>query len=398
MIQLEQVQAKVSKSIKRSAPVLTDLSLSCGAISTQELFASENVPPFVTTAVDGFAVRALDISKASAESPIQLTSDGTQAAGSDDFKASSNSVLKVMTGAIVPDEYDSVVMVENVIIDNSVISFSNPIPKGSYIRSIGSNIIKDQQVLDKNHILTPARIGVLASLGIEQVSVYKKPVVGVMSSGAELAESNGELARGKIRDTNRIMLITTLKKLGFETIDLGIVNDNEKEVTDFIFESVEKCDVIVSTGGVSMGDFDFIKSSMLALDGFEWSQIAIKPGKPFLFGLINSVPFFGLPGNPVSALVSFELLVRPALMKMMGYKNDPKQKCYGRSAGEIAEHQDGKTHYLRAKVDFCDQNIVEIIDGQHSHQLLGLAEANCLAVVPDGISYKKGEVLELIML
>jgi molybdenum cofactor synthesis domain-containing protein len=243
---------------------------------------------------------------------------------------------------------------------------------------------------------------VLASLGVTVVTVVPRVSVGVLSTGDELVEGSGPLRPGQLRDSNRHALLPMLAEAGCEPVDLGLVRDDRAAITDAIERAVESCDALLTSGGVSMGDFDEVKAVLSErADDMRWMQIAIRPAKPFAFGTLGGTPVFGLPGNPVSSIISFELLARPALRKMMGHADDELDRPRLRAVAgdDLRRHPDGKTHFARVIVDVAGGRLsARSAGGQGSHQLAAMAAANALAVLPDGDGVRAGDEVEVIPL
>ena len=258
-------------------------------------------------------------------------------------------------------------------------------------------------------LLTPAHIGVLASLGVDEVLCHPRPRVGVVSTGDELVAAPGPLPLGSIRDSNRPMLLAVLAESGFEAVDYGVARDDEQEITDRITTAVDECDALLTSGAVSMGDYDYVKVVLERLaaeragSAFSWMQVAIKPAKPFAFGIVDSthgrVPVFGLPGNPVSSRVSFELFARPALRRMAGQTalHNPIVRATARTA--FGRKADGKLHLDRVTVAIEDGRYVCERSGfQASNVLSGMARADGLARIPDGKGVAAGDEVEVLLL
>ncbi len=399
MIPLEKAQEYVLQQCLVGSPECRSSRSSLGLVLADEVSTDEDVPPFDNTAMDGFAVRSED----TLETPKTLEIVGTIAAGTiPDFSVNSGQAARIMTGAPLPPGADSVVMVELTKVEGNQVTVERLVPEGNHIRRAGEDLRAGQTVFEKGTRLTPTHLGVLASIGCLEVNVFPPLRVGVVSTGDELVEGETFLKPGQIRDSNRHSLLALLNDLGLEGVDLGLIPDDE-EAIEKTFRSacsgVHRCDVVVSSGGVSMGDFDFVKIVLDRLGDMRWMQVAIKPAKPLAFGLVGNVPVFGLPGNPVSSLVSFELFVRPALRKMMGHTAiwSPKIKAVTESA--ISRRPDEKTHFARVKVSLVDGSYrVESAGSQGSHQLSTMAEANALAVLPDGTGVQAGDSVEIILL
>jgi molybdopterin molybdotransferase len=234
---------------------------------------------------------------------------------------------------------------------------------------------------------------------VGRVTVHRRPRVGVMSTGDELVEG-GALARGQIRDSNRPTLLALLRQSGFDTVDLGIVADDEASVTHALTRAVEQCDAVLTSGGVSMGDLDFVKVVLDQIGEMRWMQVAIKPAKPLAFGTVGAVPVFGLPGNPVSSMVSYELFARPALRKMAGRRDLDRLQVTATAPDGLPRRPDGKLHLVRVVAVQAEDGTwtVRSAGGQGSHQLSAMAAANALAIVPDGDGVEAGGRARVMLL
>jgi molybdopterin molybdotransferase len=247
-------------------------------------------------------------------------------------------------------------------------------------------------------VLTPGHLGVLASVGVDRIAVHRRPRVGVLSTGDELVTS-GPLGRGQIRDSNRPTLLALVREAGFEAVDLGVAADDEVSVTSAIERAVASCDAVLTSGGVSMGDLDYVKVVLDRIGDMRWMQIAIKPAKPFAFGLVGEVPVFGLPGNPVSSMVSFELLARPALRRMAGHTELHRLSIDAVAPDGLRRSVDGKIHLARVVARQQGGTwVVRSAGGQGSHQLAAMAAANALAVLPDGDGIEPGGSVPVLLL
>ena len=247
-------------------------------------------------------------------------------------------------------------------------------------------------------------MGVLSSIGVEQLLVHPCPTVGVLSTGDELITSAGALAPGKIRDANRPALLAQLQADGFGTVDLGVAGDDEAALTALLEEAGSRCDAIVSSGGVSVGDRDVMKTVLKDLSGptMRSMQVAIKPAKPFAFGVLKETgtPVFGLAGNPVSALVSYELFVRPALRSMAGCAVLDRPRLAAVAEVDLPRPRDGKLHLVRVTARTGIDGVlgVRMAGGQDSHMLRVMAQSNALALLPDGDGVRAGERVEILLL
>jgi molybdenum cofactor synthesis domain-containing protein len=353
--------------------------------------------------MDGFAVRAADTAGATAESPVALSIAATIAAGAvADRPLEPGEAMRIMTGAPVPEGADAVVMVELTEVDaeDTTVLCMAEVAVGNHVRPAGDDLVAGTELFEPGIVIGPAHIGMFATLGMTEVAVVKQPRVGVFSTGDELITGPQPLGPGQIRDSNRPQLLALVAEAGLEPVDLGWLPDNEAVIEQALRAGAQECDALLTSGGVSMGDFDFVKTLLRRLGEMNWMQIAIKPAKPFAFGTILGTPIFGLPGNPVSSAVSFELLARPALLKMMGYTLTRRRSVWALADEPLLRNPDGKTHFTRVQV-------VESTDGaprvrsagsQGSHQLSGLAMANGLATIPDGPGLQAGDRVKVILL
>jgi molybdenum cofactor synthesis domain-containing protein len=248
-------------------------------------------------------------------------------------------------------------------------------------------------------VLRAGHLGVLASLGVVEVRAYPRARVGVVSTGDELVEGPAPLGAGQIRDSNRLTLLSLLAESGCEPVDLGLVRDDEALIAAAFEEGAERCDALVSSGGVSMGEYDFVKRVLDRVGEMNWMQVAIKPAKPLAFGHVGGKPTFGLPGNPVSSMVSFELFARPALRKMMGHGTLDRPAVRAVAPEGLRRRPDGRVQFFRVNARWAGNGFeVSSAGGQGSHQLTGMAAANALAVVDDGPGIPPGGEADVILL
>ncbi|HEV7526649.1 MAG TPA: molybdopterin molybdotransferase MoeA, partial [Acidimicrobiia bacterium] len=271
------------------------------------------------------------------------------------------------------------------------------------VRPVGGDVEAGDLVFAPGVLLTPAHLGVLASLDVRAVSCHPRPRVGVISTGDELVES-GELAPGLIRDSNRPMMRALIEELGWEAVDGGIIADDERSTTIAIEHAADTVDALLTSGAVSVGDYDFVK---LVLERVAkerggpsfWAQVAIKPAKPLAFAMLGSVPAFGLPGNPVSSRVSFELFARPALRKLAGRTDIEPEPVAATTVSALTRRPDGKLHLDRVRAWIEDgRYLCERAGAQASNVLSGMASANALALVPDGDGIEAGGEVRLLLL
>lgn len=388
-------------------PVLaTELTLCqdiSGRVLAQDVVANENVPPFANSAVDGYAVRAVDV----AEVPCDLRVIGTLAAGAaTSFALGVGDAVRIMTGAPIPTGADAVVMVEDSEkLDNDRVRLTRMARHLQAIRAEGSDVRIGDVVFVAGSVLNAPGAGVLASINARKVLAYRRARVALLSTGDELVTDGSPLLPGQIRESNLTMLASMIEATGCSVLNLGVIADDEKLLEKTLHQATMRCDAIVTSGGVSMGDFDIVKAVLSRIAQMKWMQLAIKPAKPFAFGQLTSadgrtIPIFGLPGNPVSSLVSYELLARPALRKMMGHTQDLLRPTVRAIVDAPLDRKtDGKIHYIRVFGSFCPDGRLHVRESgpQGSHQLAATALANGLAVVPDGGGVSIGGEVDVML-
>lgn len=403
MIPLGEARARVLRDCHLLPATEVPLAAARGLVTAVEVRTAEDVPPFANTAMDGYAVVAVDTTAATEASPVRLPVVGTVAAGSaGDVHVAAGTAARIMTGAPLPPGADAVVMVERCrpAPDGSSVEVTVEVPPGNHVRPAGDDLRAGDPVVAAGVELTAGHLGVLAGIGCTAVRVHRRARVGVMSTGDELVEGPGRLRPGQIRDANRHTLLALLAELGCEPVDLGIVPDTEDAITRAVEEGVATCDALVTSGGVSMGDFDYVKVVLDRLGRADWMQVAIKPAKPLAFGMVDGTPVFGLPGNPVSSMVSFELFARPGLRRMMGHEGSGRLVVEAVAVDGFRRVPDGKTHFVRVQAAYGDDGRFHVrsAGGQGSHQLSAMAAASALAVVPDGEGVPEGGSVEAILL
>jgi molybdopterin molybdotransferase len=375
-----------------------------GCVLAARVVAAEDVPPFANSAVDGYAVIAASVADAPVELPVV---DEVAAGASTDRVLGAGEAIRIMTGAPVPVGADAIVMVEDTerLDGGSRVRVNRSVDAGTAVRAAGDDVRVGASLYAPGTLVTPAVAAVLASVNAAVVSVVPRVRVAVLSTGDELIDDGGPLLPGQIRESNRTMLHGLVRDAGCEAVDLGIVRDDEAALEAVLRAAADTCDAIVTSGGVSMGDYDVVKAVLSRIADMRWMQIAIKPAKPFAFGLLTAsdgreVPVFGLPGNPVSSLVSFELLARPALRQMAGHPHPARPSVDAVSDDGLSRRPDGKVHYQRVFASFEADGRVHIrsIGAQGSHQLAATSLANAIAEVPDGDGITPGGSVRTLLL
>ena len=368
-----------------------------GRVTAEPCISRVEVPPFANSAMDGFAVMASDVS----HTPVVLRVLEDVAAGSvPTVSVVTGATTRIMTGAPMPDGADAVVKVEDTRVDaDGAVTILEGVDPGINVRKAGGDVRSGDVVVPAGVRLSSRHLASLASAGIQPV-VARMPVVAIMSTGDEVVEaSTVDLAPGSIRDTNRVLLKSVLSDLGVPTIDLGIIGDEVAELSAAYESAAAQADVVISTGGVSMGDYDFVKHVLGDMGSVEFWKVAMQPAKPFAFGTVNGVPLFGLPGNPVSTFVAFEQFVRPGLLHMMGAKNllRPRMPAV---MGEDVLTSPEKDVFLRVMLALDKDGTYVAIrsGGQESNVLSALADADAFALVPVGTgSLSAGDSVTLEM-
>jgi molybdopterin molybdotransferase len=365
----------------------------CGRVIGEDIFAPRNIPAAANSAMDGYAVRFADTKGATAARPVELKVNETIAAGAKPGKAvKKGHAARIMTGAVIPSGADAVIRREDTEELGKTVLIKVAASRGLDIRFAGEDVKNGERVIAAGSVLHPGHIGMLASLGRAFVPVYSRPRVAIVSTGDELVDIETDPAPGKIVNSNSYSLAAQVLACGGIPVLSGIVRDTKADLAD-AFQTARRADVILSSGGVSMGDYDFVKDVMSDIgNSMRFWQVAMRPGKPLAFGAIEGTPLFGLPGNPVSVMVSFEQFVRPYLLKMQGHSRLSRPVSHAISAQAI-EKKTGLKHFLRAAVVRKDGRLVAHLTGsQGSGILRSMVDANAFIVLDEGVKkIKKGD-------
>jgi molybdenum cofactor synthesis domain-containing protein len=398
MTPLDAAQALVWNACPPRTPVEVDRHDALGLVLAADVVSAETVPPFDNSAVDGYAVRAQDL----AAVPVELTVVGEIAAGAAPSRpVGAGEAIRIMTGAPVPPGATAVAMVEDsTMVAADRVQLRASVGEGQAVRRAGDDVHVGDLLFTAGTLVRPAVEGVLASVNAARVTVYPRLVVAVLSTGDELVDDGSPLEPGQIRESNRTMLAGMLADAGCDVVDFGIVRDDEAVLEEVLRDAAGRCDAIVTSGGVSIGDYDVVKAVLGRIADMNWMQIAIRPAKPFAFGTIDGTPIFGLPGNPVSSLVSFEVIARPALRKMMGHPVITRPQVNGVADVDFRRQRDGKTHLVRANGSFGPDGRLHVrpVGAQGSHQLAATALADAIVVLGDGDGVVEGGDVDVLML
>jgi molybdopterin molybdotransferase len=403
---LEKILDKVQPMPAREVPLAELL----GLVIAKPVIARVDSPPFDNSAVDGFGVRLSDVAAACSERPARLVLKKTIRAGDSYSSAelAGNSALKILTGAPVPAGVEAVVMREFCDEQDGCVLVKSAAKPGENIRRRGGEFLRGQTILGAGCVATPPVVSLIASMGYTEFSVHKRPRAAVITTGDELTKPGRPLQPGKIYDSNSVAMSTSLQCLGVRDILKLHAAENLKSTRAVFKRALAFADIIVSTGGVSVGDYDFVKEALeqLAVQTFIW-RIAIKPGKPVYFGVFTEPSsgrrryVFGLPGNPVSALVTFHTLVVPAIRKLMGDVAFADQLMLPARLGAALRKKAGRLEFVRGRVYTASDGTLAVDPtvGQDSHMLTGLANANALIVFPlERETLSAGEIVQVRLL
>jgi len=364
-----------------------------------EVRSERDVPPFANSAMDGYAIQASDVAQASAAQPVRLRVLGEIRAGAAPPTAlQPQTALRIMTGAMIPDGSDAVVRVEDTTESDGTVEVRVPVAAGTSLRGAGSDLRRGDLLARAGRLITPGLVGVLASAGHVAVQCIRRPRVLVLTTGDELREPGEALGPGQITNTNRFTLRAAVQEAGGIVVDAGVARDERGDLIDRLGAASET-DLVVTTGGVSMGAYDLVRGLLEEREAVTFWQVALRPGKPLMFATVGGVPLIGLPGNPVSTLVAFELFVRPALLKLQGRTDLERRRLT--AITEVPLHNPPHLEqYFRGIARHDGARIVVRLTGdQGSHVLRSMADANCLVRVPLGTSeVAAGAPVEIIPL
>jgi molybdopterin molybdotransferase len=384
MITVEDALDKILSRIQPLGPEKVSILEALGRVVAEDIYTPGDIPPFDNSGMDGYAVRSVDIQNASSHYPVRLEVVEDLPAGFiSKKKLGKGQAIRIMTGAPIPEGADVVVPVEDTKRDERFVLIYTTLPRDEYMRKAGQDVKKGEQVISTGDLIRPSEVGMLASVRRSFVSVYQRPLVAILCTGEELVDVDGNMEGVTIVSSNSYTLAAQVKDCGAAPIQLGIARDRKEEIKEKLLQGM-RADVLISSAGMSVGDYDFVKDVLndLGVEIVFW-KVAMKPGMPVAFGTIQGKPVFGLPGNPVSSMVSFEQFVRPSLLKMMGHRQ-LFRPAIDAILKEDIQNRPGRRHFIRAFVTFeKDQYFVAPTGAQGSGILKSMVKANGLMVIPE---------------
>jgi len=392
MLSVEEAWQQVAAHVHVLPPVARGLTDMLGRVLAQDVSAIEPMPPFPAAAMDGFAVIAADTS------PTRRIVGEQPAGRVRSLTVQRGTAVRVMTGAPLPQGADAVVRLEDAEERDGMVSLRVPVQPGQNLRHVGEDLMAGEVVLTKGLLLGPAEIGLLATLDRPHILVHPKPTVAVMATGDELVPPGQSTVPGQIRDSNSYALLAAVEAAGGKPMHVGLIPDNRTLLREAMLEAVSRANLVLATGGLSGGSHDYMKPLLEEMGTVHFGQVALRPGRPLTFATIKSVPVFGLPGSPVSTLVSFEMFVRPAMRLMGGHAKLWRPEVPARLTHDI-QHLPDRTEFQRAVVTERDGAFwAETTGPQMSGRLKSLVGANAFLRLPAGIAeFRAGETVTAIL-
>jgi molybdopterin molybdotransferase len=401
MISVEEALTRILAEIHPLNITRVPLADALGLVLAEDVIAEEDIPPFDNSAMDGFALLSKDSRPHNGNPPRLRVTGGIAAGYVANHAVEEGSAMRIMTGAPVPPGADAVIQVElthNDGPESEWVEILQEVAPGNNIRPAGEDMRKGQTALQHGTEIGPWEIGILATLGRANVPVIRRPRVAILSTGDEIVDVGEQLQPGKIRNSNGYLLEAAVRRAGAEAHRLGVARDSVESLREKLTEAITY-DLILTSGGVSVGDFDYVKDVMQEQGQMNFWRINMRPGKPVAFGRIGDVPLLGLPGNPVSTAVTFELFGLPLIRKMLGHSRLVKPQIDVVVEEDIRERA-MRRHYIRARVEWRDGRFVALTTGnQGSHIMTSLLNANALLIVPEGgVTFNAGDTAKAMML
>jgi molybdopterin molybdotransferase len=398
VVSFDQALKIVLSSVHRLPRESVELERALGRILARNLHARVPLPPFTNSAMDGFAVRWRDVQRASAQEPARLKVIGELAAGSTFKKRMrAGEAVKIMTGAAIPADADTVVPVEEVEEQQGYAIVTDTVERGQYVRGAGEDAKRGERVLVEGTVLGSRQIAFAAAAGWNRIPVYREPRLGILVTGDELIAPGRPLPRGKVYNSNLFGLQAAAEQRGARVLSLGVARDSRTDLSARIRRALRQCDVLVTTGGVSMGGLDLVKEALKRCGvRLRFTRVAMRPGRPMTFGTKGRAVVFALPGNPVSCLLGFELFVVPALRRMTGHTGTAGRTDLATLSTPLHKRK-GLRFFAKGIAERrAARHTVRSAGSQSSGVLSSLVRANCLIVLPEEItSVKKGDLVRI---
>ncbi len=393
VLSVEEALERILAAVRVLEPERVDLLQAAGRVLAESIAADRDIPPLTNSAMDGYAVRGADV--ASAQPPVRLHVVGEVAAGYvPDVVIEAGQAMHIMTGAPVPDGADTVVRFEDTRLDGNTVEILKAPRPGSNVRQVGEDVRAGQAVLEPGAVLRPQEIGMLAAVGCLEVAVVRRPQVAILATGDEVVPPDQPPGPSQIRDANSYTVAAQVQAYGGVPLILGVAHDQEALVRQGMREALDRrADFIITSGGVSVGDFDLVKQVLAAEGEMHFWSLNMKPGRPLAFGVVWDktascpTPLLGLPGNPVAAMISTELFARPALLKMQGFIDWSRPMVQARLTQPVAR-KDGRRHYLRVQLRETESGYEATLTGDQGAGILNsLVQADGLAVIPEDVQH-----------
>ena len=399
MLTVPEAQRLILQEISVLGSEKVDLLSALGRVLAEEVVSTRDIPPWDNSSMDGYAVRAQDTRGATRERPARLSVVGhIPAGGMASRPMGPGEAYRIMTGAALPEGADGVIPVEDVIAEDQKVACLREVVPREFVRPLGEDVRRGDLVLSPGTRLSPAALGLLAALGRASVEVYQRPRVAILSTGDELVEIEEPLGPGKITDSNTYTLVAQVLAACGVPVSLGIARDTRESLVER-FRSGLTADCLISSAGVSVGDHDHVRGALEQLGAqLRFWKVAMRPGKPITFGLLQGKPVFGLPGNPVSSMVTFELFVRPALMKMMGHRGFFRPRVRAVAVLPIP-NPGSREGYLRVSLHREGGRYHARLTGEQGSSILrSMVLADGLAVIPPDTTVPAGHEVDVILL
>lgn len=386
MISVEEAVTRILSTIPLLGTEKVGILSALGRVLGEDVFSPYNIPPADNSAMDGYAVQSADTKRATVENPVVLDILEDIPAGTVPRHAvTTGKASRIMTGAPIPPGADAVVPREDTESDGRCVRISVPAPPGAHIRRSGEDVREGEKIIARGAVIRPAEVGMIASLGRSFIACHQRPLVAILSTGDELIDVDERPSAGKIVSSNSYSLAALVAECGAVPLQLGIARDTREDLLAKL-TAAQRADVIITSGGVSVGDYDLVKDIMQEVGNhMQFWKVAMRPGRPLAFGALGTTPLFGLPGNPVSAMVSFEQFVRPSLLKMMGHRNIFRRSVRA-TLTETLTKGIGARQFVRGRLhEENGRYTVASTGDQGSGILMSMVLANGLIVLPEHV-------------